>query len=82
MFHCILGALLASCASSGNITIPGKVGYAAPGQAYAWNYAAYYGVPVLNSGPLVIPAYANEVPIVFPTTPGLPAATTNRGYRS
>jgi hypothetical protein len=80
MLHCIIGVLLA-CGGNANQTIPGKVAYApVANTSYAWTYAAIL-TPPTRGGNLYIPAYANEVPIFIPTTPGVPAAITRATYR-
>jgi hypothetical protein len=73
MWFCILGAL--ACGTSATLHIRGPVGYApSDGTNYAWNYAAYYSVPIQNGQRLTIPAYANPAPIVILSTdrPGQP----------
>jgi hypothetical protein len=49
MWFCIVGALM--CGDPGTFQIPGPLSYAPRLGIYsaAWNYAAYYGVPILDA---------------------------------
>ena len=51
MWFCIMGALL--CSDPGGLYIPGPLSYAPSSRSsFGWNYAAYYGIPVLSGNPL------------------------------
>ena len=52
MWFCIAGALLCSSPMSmATFQVPGPLLYAPPMRTwnYAWNYAAYWGVPILGT---------------------------------
>lgn len=53
MWFCIMGALLCSSPlTPAAFSVPGPLSYAPQVSTYnyAWNYAAYWGVPILGAG--------------------------------